>query len=1014
MERNCNTRVRVPIQASRFTCTDSQESHDAAPLNPTGRGLVDYSAGGKGTLLRCKNTLLIATMNVRTIRLKEKREEVAFNFNVQSIDILGLQEHRIVHDEPVKYETVLGNTLITTSAWRNEAGAATGGVGVLLNNKSKKCLKSVTPISQRIIALNFIGNPACTIIVVYSPTNTAEEDSINTFYDNLRKAIEAVPSHNVLIIVGDFNAHIGSDDGVFVFHDKTNRNGKLLADMATEKSLIISNTLFHKKKNKLWTYISPSGAKCQLDYILIRKKWRNSIHNAEAYNSFASVGSDHRIITSRIRLSLRSSCKSPPKQLKLDWSRLRENKALQEQYTITLSNRFQALALEEQTSTEKYESFITANQETAKELLPTVQKEKKRAHSRNPKVIEQREAMKQAYEDYQENTTSINKQKLEEAKQNLANMYTSVAEEDLATQIKQVEEAEHQHKYSKSWELINEITGRRSSAKGQLKGDTQQDRIQNWLTHFQSLLGTPPDVENENEEIPQIFHLNIKTTPFDKEEYEKAKQSTTEGKSCGEDGVTPEVLKRCNIDSIILDFCNAALLKREKPAQWSMLNIVPIPKSGDLSLGSNYRGISLSSIVAKTYNRMILNRIRPEIDKKLRINQNGFRPGRTTTCQILALRRLIEGVKEYRMPAVITFIDFCKAFDTIHRGKMLRILTAYGVPKTIVDAIGDTYSETRAKVLSPDGITDDFEITAGVLQGDTLAPYLFVIVLDYALRKAIDGKESELGLQISRRRSRRCPAKFVTDLDFADDIALISEEIQQAQSLLERVEGACREVGLKMNAKKTKVLQFNQKGQVNITSKDGAMLDVVDDFKYLGSMMISTVNDIKVRKAMAWRACNKIEKIWKTKLKRDLKIRLLTSTVEAILLYGSETWSLSKKQEKELDGCYTRLLRKALNVSWKDHVTNRDLYGEMPKITEKIRVRRLKLAGHCGRHPEEVASNLVLWEPDRSTRDRGRPRNTYLDTLKKDTGLGLEELRTCMQDREQWQTIIARARESSK
>ena len=210
-----------------------------------------------------------------------------------------------------------------------------------------------------------------------------------------------------------------------------------------------------------------------------------------------------------------------------------------------------------------------------------------------------------------------------------------------------------------------------------------------------------------------------------------------EGKSCGEDGVTPGVLKRCNIDSTILDFCNDALLKREKPEQWAMLNIVPIPKAGDLSLPGNYRGISLSSIVAKTYNRMILNRIRPEIDKRLRINQNGFRTGRTTTSQILALRRIIEGVKEYNIPAVITFIDFCKAFDTIHRGKMLRILKAYGVPEIIVEAIGDTYSQTKAKVISPDGITEDFEITAGVLQGDTLAPYLFIIVLDYALRNAM-------------------------------------------------------------------------------------------------------------------------------------------------------------------------------------------------------------------------------------------------------------------------------------
>jgi len=103
---------------------------------------------------------------------------------------------------------------------------------------------------------------------------------------------------------------------------------------------------------------------------------------------------------------------------------------------------------------------------------------------------------------------------------------------------------------------------------------------------------------------------------------------------------------------------------------------------------------------------------------------------------------------------------------------MLRILRAYGIPDILVNAIDDTYTDTKAKVLSPDGITDVFDITAGVLQGDTLAPFLFNIVLDYALRKATDGREEELGLQTKQRRSRRCPATYIRDLDFADDIAL--------------------------------------------------------------------------------------------------------------------------------------------------------------------------------------------------------------------------------------------------
>jgi len=93
---------------------------------------------------------------------------------------------------------------------------------------------------------------------------------------------------------------------------------------------------------------------------------------------------------------------------------------------------------------------------------------------------------------------------------------------------------------------------------------------------------------------------------------------------------------------------------------------------------------------------------------------------------------------------------------------MLRILRAYAIPAVLVSALADTYTDTKAKVLSPDGKTDVFDITAGVLQGDTLAPFLFIIVLDYALKKAVDGREEELGLQPKQRRSKRCPATSQT------------------------------------------------------------------------------------------------------------------------------------------------------------------------------------------------------------------------------------------------------------
>ena len=114
---------------------------------------------------------------------------------------------------------------------------------------------------------------------------------------------------------------------------------------------------------------------------------------------------------------------------------------------------------------------------------------------------------------------------------------------------------------------------------------------------------------------------------------------------------------------------------------------------------------------------MILNRIRLYLDCHLRKNQNGFRSGRT----ILALRRLIEGVKDNNLEAILIFMNFNKSFDTIHRSKLLAILKAYGIPEELVTAIIIMYEDTTGKVL-PDGETDTFNILAGDLQRDTLAP----------------------------------------------------------------------------------------------------------------------------------------------------------------------------------------------------------------------------------------------------------------------------------------------------
>ena len=244
---------------------------------------------------------------------------------------------------------------------------------------------------------------------------------------------------------------------------------------------------------------------------------------------------------------------------------------------------------------------------------------------------------------------------------------------------------------------------------------------------------------------------------------------------------------------------------------------------------------------------MILNRIQPKVVPHLRSTQNGFRPGRSTTAHILALRRLIEGVKERNLTAILVFIDFKKAFDSIHRGEMLKVLRAYGLPDELVSAIGILCTVTKAKVLSPDGETEFFEILAGVLQGDTLAPYIFTIMIDYAMRQAIGNDALDLGFKLDRISS----PEVITDLDFADDIALVTEELEQAHDFLHRVQENAAKIGLHLNPDKTEFMSFNQAQDFVLKTVNNENIKKVDNLKYLGAWIDDTANDVKVRKALA-------------------------------------------------------------------------------------------------------------------------------------------------------------------
>ena len=225
---------------------------------------------------------------------------------------------------------------------------------------------------------------------------------------------------------------------------------------------------------------------------------------------------------------------------------------------------------------------------------------------------------------------------------------------------------------------------------------------------------------------------------------------------------------------------------------------------------TNHRGISLVSITAKVYCRILLNRIRPDIESHLRKEQNGFRPGRSPIQHILALRRVMEGAKHKNLPCVLRFTDFRKAFDHISRDRMFKTLTAYEIPSNIVSAVRVLYINTTATVHTDDGFTDEFRLCKGVLQGDVVAPYLFIVILDYDMRESI---QPEDGFTLQRRAGSRQPAQKISDLAFADDIVTLADSKTAAAEVLNRISTSAREVGLIVNEQRTKFINegANQK-----------------------------------------------------------------------------------------------------------------------------------------------------------------------------------------------------------
>ena len=201
------------------------------------------------TLLKCKQTIQIATFNVRTLNRIGQLPELTASAVEHKIDIICIQEHRYTHNEDIKYhDTGNGWTLATTPARKNSVNATVGGVGILIGPRALKSLNSIERIQPKMMVATFNGNPRATIISCYSPTNVSEETEVVAFYDELSSLVRGIPKHN---IGGDMNAQIGKNgNNKYSLHNTSNRNGQHLTDFMIENRLTCLNSNYQKKKRR--------------------------------------------------------------------------------------------------------------------------------------------------------------------------------------------------------------------------------------------------------------------------------------------------------------------------------------------------------------------------------------------------------------------------------------------------------------------------------------------------------------------------------------------------------------------------------------------------------------------------------------------------------------------------------------------------------------------------------------------------------------------------------------------
>ena len=413
--------------------------------------------------------------------------------------------------------------------------------------------------------------------------------------------------------------------------------------------------------------------------------------------------------------------------------------------------------------------------------------------------------------------------------------------------------------------------------------------------------------------------------------------------------------------------------------------------------------------------------------------QAGFRRGRGTTDQIFTLHQILTNSYEFKIPTHTCFIDLKKAYDTVNRPALWKVLQTTNLSGKVRRLLTALHTDTQATVRAYGQKSDTFQVTNGVRQGCVLAPALFNIFLNHIINTAL--AHSPDGIRIRYTKGGHITVSnrlyrgqefdlLIRDLLYADDMAILCDTARGLTRLVKALDKETQAWGLCISQEKTKILTIDRtkKAPKPKIKLRGEEIKEVETFKYLGRNFTTKPEldtEISARIQSASSAFYKYAAPLYRRKEISLanKCRVFKATVIPTLLYGAETWAPNRDQARRLETFQHRCIRYMMGIRYATHghVSNSTLRQKchLPRIETLTRTRRLAWLGHIGRMSETRLPKCALYSrpADKKTRPGGRPFKSWTQIISEDIricGLSESNWSRVAQDRVEWRKIIRR------